>query len=83
MDVLRYVEDDRPLSSLESMILTHCLRAFHDGILVGVGTVIADNPSLTTRLVPGSNETDHSHLPNLPCSAVSKLLNSTTVNVLL
>eukprot|EP00940_MAST-03C_sp_MAST-3C-sp2_P002918 g2918.t1 len=43
------------LSGKESMKCTHKLRALHEAILVGVGTVIADNPSLTTRLVPGSN----------------------------
>lgn len=41
------------LSGTESMELTHRLRAMHQGILVGVDTVIADNPSLTTRLCPG------------------------------
>ena len=43
------------LSGAESMKMSHELRALHDGILVGIGTVIADNPSLTTRLVKGSN----------------------------
>jgi len=43
------------LSGKESMIMTHRLRALHDGIMIGVGTLIADNPSLTTRLVPGSH----------------------------
>ncbi|KAI8914382.1 dihydrofolate reductase-like domain-containing protein [Gorgonomyces haynaldii] len=39
------------LSSPESMIMTHCLRSCHDGILVGIGTVLKDSPSLTTRLI--------------------------------
>ena len=41
------------LSGNESLKMTHSLRARHEGICVGVGTVLADNPSLTTRLVPG------------------------------
>lgn len=41
------------LSGAASMRMTHGLRAVHGAILVGVGTVIADNPSLTVRLVPG------------------------------
>jgi diaminohydroxyphosphoribosylaminopyrimidine deaminase/5-amino-6-(5-phosphoribosylamino)uracil reductase len=31
------------------------MRAEHQGILVGVQTIINDNPSLTTRLVEGNN----------------------------
>lgn len=41
------------LSGPLSMKMTHMLRSLHDGILVGVGTIIADNPSLNTRLVQG------------------------------
>lgn len=43
------------LSGAASMRMTHELRAVHDAILVGIGTIIADNPQLTVRLVPGDN----------------------------
>jgi GTP cyclohydrolase II len=43
------------LSCRESQTMTHALRAAHEVILVGIGTVLADNPSLTVRLVAGEN----------------------------
>jgi riboflavin-specific deaminase-like protein len=43
------------LSGGESMHLTHRLRALNRSILVGIGTVLADDPSLTTRLVVGDS----------------------------
>lgn len=58
------------------MILTHRLRAFHDAILVGVGTVLSDDPSLTTRLVPGSNPKPIILDSSLRIPLNSKLLNS-------
>ncbi len=38
------------ISSPPSLKFTHQLRAQHDAILVGVGTVIKDNPELTVAL---------------------------------
>jgi GTP cyclohydrolase II len=43
------------LSGPQSLILTHKLRAAHDAILVGIGTVLADNPHLNVRLVSGQD----------------------------
>lgn len=43
------------LSSPDSMVLTHRLRAGSDAILIGINTLIIDDPQLTVRLVEGEN----------------------------
>jgi 3,4-dihydroxy 2-butanone 4-phosphate synthase/GTP cyclohydrolase II len=43
------------LSGPDALTLTHHLRSAHDAIVVGVGTVISDDPQLTVRRVPGRN----------------------------
>jgi diaminohydroxyphosphoribosylaminopyrimidine deaminase / 5-amino-6-(5-phosphoribosylamino)uracil reductase len=45
--------DARWISGEESLKLAHQLRAQHDVILVGINTVLADDPQLTVRLVKG------------------------------
>lgn len=44
------------LSGRESMAMTHYLRSRFDGILVGVGTAIADDPGLNCRLATGPSQ---------------------------
>lgn len=46
---------DGHISTPLTSALTHKLRATHDVILVGSGTVLADNPSLNTRLFAGKS----------------------------
>lgn len=41
------------LSGSQSMMLTHRLRSLHDGILVGIGTVLSDDPRLNVRQCDG------------------------------
>ena len=43
------------ISGPESMSLTHNLRAMMDGILVGIETVLTDNPRLTVRGIDGQH----------------------------
>ena len=43
------------LSGVESLALTHQLRSIHDGILVGINTVISDNPQLNVRHWEGAS----------------------------
>jgi diaminohydroxyphosphoribosylaminopyrimidine deaminase/5-amino-6-(5-phosphoribosylamino)uracil reductase len=47
--------DSRWISSPSSLRFAHRMRSWHDAILVGVDTIIRDDPQLTIRLIKGKN----------------------------
>lgn len=48
---------DSKISSNEDLVRVHRLRASVDAIVVGISTILADDPQLTVRLVKGKNPT--------------------------
>jgi 2,5-diamino-6-(ribosylamino)-4(3H)-pyrimidinone 5'-phosphate reductase len=46
---------DSKISSREDLVRVHRLRASADAIVVGISTILADDPRLTVRLVKGKN----------------------------
>jgi 2,5-diamino-6-(ribosylamino)-4(3H)-pyrimidinone 5'-phosphate reductase len=46
---------DSRISSREDLVRVHKLRASVDAIVVGISTILADDPRLTVRLVKGRN----------------------------
>ena len=46
-----------PISGEEALTFTHQLRASHDAILVGIGTILSDNPRLNVRHSDGPHPT--------------------------
>ncbi len=48
-------EQQLTISCPEAMMLTHGLRTIHDALIIGIGTVLSDNPQLTARYYTGPN----------------------------
>jgi len=61
------------LSGAASLRLTHALRARHDAILVGIGTLLADDPRLDVRLVEGRSPRPIIVDSRLSCPATARL----------
>ncbi len=64
------------LSGRESLRLWHQLRVLHDAVLVGIGTVLADDPQLNVRLVTGTDPQAVILDSRLRCPAKALALNS-------
>ena len=70
------------INEKESILYLHCLRAVCDGVLVGVNTVIKDNPLLTTRKIKGANPVRLIIDPSLKLSNKYKIFKDDNQNII-
>ena len=69
------------INEKESITYLHCLRSISDGVLVGVNTIIKDNPLLTTRRIKGGNPTRLIIDPSLKLTNKYKIFKDKNTNI--
>ena len=69
------------INQKESITYLHCLRSISDGVLVGVNTIIKDNPLLTTRKIKGQNPTRLIIDPSLKLTNKYKIFKDKNINI--
>jgi riboflavin-specific deaminase-like protein len=75
--------DSSYVNGPENIRHLHRMRALADAVIVGAGTIAADNPRLTTRLVPGTNPVRVILDPRLRLSANCRVLTDGEAETLL
>ena len=68
-------EKHKQISSQESLKRAHELRSKYDAIIVGINTILTDDPQLTTRLVAGKNPVRVVLDSNLTIKKTARVLN--------
>ncbi len=71
------------INEKESITYLHCLRSISDGVLVGVNTIIKDNPLLTTRKIKGQNPIRLVIDPSLKLTNKYKIFKDKNTNIVL
>ena len=70
------------INEKDSIKYLHCLRSICDAVLVGVNTIIKDNPLLTTRKVTGSNPIRIIIDPSLKLTNKYKIFKDNNTNII-
>ena len=70
------------INEKDSITYLHCLRSISDAVLVGVNTIIKDNPLLTTRKITGSNPIRIIIDPSLKLTNKYKIFKDNNTNII-
>ena len=80
--IAAHTGDSKWITGEEARTYAHLLRKQHDAILVGIGTVLEDDPELTTRMVKGKNPIRIVLDSTLKVSLMSAVLNAAAETII-